>query len=92
MKKPFARSGRGKERLTLYIDANTKTLLQRAAAFSGLRLAEFIQNSAVAQAQRLPNQNSITHVSHDEFCRLLDAVENPPAPTDDLVNLLRRST
>lgn len=89
MKKLSARSNCDMERITLHMDAATKALLQRAADVSGLPLAEFIQDSAKVRAQRLLSQSVVTRVSNEEFCRVLDAVENPPAPTDDLVNALR---
>ena len=74
------------------MDATTKALLWRAADVSGLRLVEFIHRSAKARAQRLLSQSVVTRVSNEGFCRELDAVENPPAPTDDLVKALSRST
>lgn len=92
MKKLPARSDCDMERITLHMDATTKTLLQRAADVSGLRLAEFIQGSAKARAQRLLSQSVVTRVSNEEFRRVLDAVEKPPAPTDDLIKALSRST
>tara|TARA_Y100001963_G_C6412529_1_gene279093 strand:- start:139 stop:417 length:279 start_codon:yes stop_codon:yes gene_type:complete len=92
MKKLPARSDCDIERITLHMDATTKTLLWRAADVSGLRLVEFIQGSAKARAQRLLSQSVVTRVSNEEFRRVLDAVENPPAPTDDLIKALSRST
>jgi len=92
MQKPFAHSYRRMERITLHVDATTKVLLRRAAGVSGLRLAEFVQVAAVARAHRLLSQTMVTYISNGEFCRVLDAIENPPAPTDDLVNALSRST
>lgn len=92
MKKLSVRSDCDMERITLHMDATTKALLWRAADVSGLPLAEFIQDSAKVRAQRLLSQSVVTRVSNEEFCRVLDAVENPPAPTDDLVKALSRST
>ncbi|MEH6706413.1 MAG: DUF1778 domain-containing protein [Alloalcanivorax venustensis] len=91
MRKPPARSEREMKRITLHIDASTKALLQQAADASGLHLAEFVRIIAVARAQRLLSQTSATRVSNDEFYQVLDAIENPPAPTDDLVEALRPS-
>ena len=57
-----------------------------------LRLMELIHRSTKARAQRLLSQSVVTRVSNEEFRRVLDAVENPPAPTDDLIKALSRST
>ena len=89
MEKPFSHSYRRMERINLHVDAITKALLQRAANVSGLRLAEFVQDSAKVRAQRLLSQITTTRVSNDDFCQMLDAIENPPAPTFDLVDALR---
>ncbi|MBG11736.1 MAG: hypothetical protein CL553_00775 [Alcanivorax sp.] len=89
MKTPSTNYPRKEEQIALRADANTKTLLQQAADISGLRLEEFIVSTAVARAQRLLSQTTTTRVSNDQFCRMLDAIENPPAPTDDLVDALR---
>ncbi|MCE7524130.1 DUF1778 domain-containing protein [Alloalcanivorax xenomutans] len=89
MEKPSASSDQEVERITLHMDTHTKALMQRAADARGLRLAEFVRTSAVAQARRLLSQITATRVSHDDFCRVLDAIENPPTPMDDLVDALR---
>ena len=41
------------------------------------------------RAQRLLSRTTFTRVSDDEFYRVLDAIDNPPAPTDYLVGALR---
>ena len=92
MDKPFSRSHHRMERVTLYVDATTKVLLQRAASVRGLPLAEFIQDSAKVRAQHLLSQSMVTRVSDGEFCRVLDAIESPPAPTGDLIKALRSSS
>jgi len=63
MKKLSARSDCDMEWITLHMDATTKALLQRAADVSGLSSAEFIQDSAKVQAQRLLSQSVVTRVS-----------------------------
>jgi len=89
MKTPSTNHPRKEGQIALRADASTKALLQQAADVSGLRLEEFIVSTAVARAQRLLSQTTTTRVSNDEFCRMLNAIGNPPAPTDDLVNALR---
>ncbi|MBA4723112.1 MAG: DUF1778 domain-containing protein [Alcanivorax sp.] len=78
--------------MNLRIDAKTKALLQQAAEINGSRLTEFLLTTAVARAQRLLSRTTVTHVSKEEFYRVLDAIESPPAPTDYLVDTLRQTT
>ena len=92
MKKLSVRSDCDMERITLHMDATTRALLWRVADVSSLPLAEFIQDSAKAQAHRLLSQSVVTRVSNEDFCRVLDAVENPSAPTVDLVKPLCSSS
>lgn len=89
MNAPSVSPSRKDERVNLRIDAKTKALLQRAAEINGSRLTEFLLTTAVARAQRLLSQTTVTRVSNDEFYRVLDAIENPPKPTDYLVDALR---
>ena len=89
MNAPTANTSRKDERVNLRIDAKTKALLQQAAEINGSRLTEFLLTTAVARAQRLLSRTTVTHVSNEEFYRVLDAIESPPAPTDYLVDALR---
>jgi uncharacterized protein (DUF1778 family) len=81
MKTPPTNHSRKEERIALRADTNTKVLLQQAADISGLPLEEFIVNTTVTRAQRVLSQTTTTRVSNDKFCRMLDAIENPPAST-----------
>jgi uncharacterized protein (DUF1778 family) len=92
MKTPSTNYPRKEERIALRVDTNTKALLQHAADISGLRLEEFIVSTAVTRAQRLLSRTTTTRVSNDEFCRVLEAIENSPAPSNELVDVLRHSS
>ncbi|WP_162925711.1 DUF1778 domain-containing protein [Isoalcanivorax indicus] len=89
MNAPSVSPSRKDERVNLRIDAKTKALLQQAAEINGSRLTEFLLTTAVTRAQRLLSRTTVTRVSDDEFYRVLDAIDNPPAPTDYLVDALR---
>lgn len=89
MNAPSVSPSRKDERVNLRIDAKTKALLQQAAEINGSRLTEFLLSTAVARAQRLLSRTVVTRVSNDEFYRVLDAIENPPEPSDYLVDALR---
>jgi uncharacterized protein (DUF1778 family) len=89
MKTPSTNYPRKEERIALRADPSTKALLQEAADISGLPLEECIVGTTVTRAQRLLRRTTTARVSNDDFCRMLDAIENPPAPTGDLVDALR---
>jgi len=77
---------RKKERLELRIAPSAKALIQRAMAVSGLTAGDL----AYEGARRVLEEHDrmvLTAADRDAF---LDAVLNPPEPTDRLVAALRR--
>lgn len=76
------------QRLNLRVDAETRELLERAAALSGSRLSEFMLSVARERAERMVELPTSTRVSPQEFCRILDMLEHPPEPTDYLVEAM----
>ncbi len=85
-----ANAARKDERVNLRVDAKTKAMLVQAAEISGTRLTEFLVQTALDRADRLVSQPKVTRVSNEEFFRVLDLIENPPAPTDYLVEAMQR--
>ena len=78
------------ERVNLRVDARTKAMLVKAAEISGTPLTEFVVQTALERADRLVSQPKVTTVSNEEFFRVLDLIENPPEPTDYLVDAMQR--
>lgn len=76
------------QRLNVRVDAQTRELLVRAAEVAGVGLSDFLLSVARERAERLVQQPVSTRVSPEEFCRILDLIENPPAPTDYLVEAM----
>ncbi|MDQ2859710.1 MAG: DUF1778 domain-containing protein [Pseudomonadota bacterium] len=75
-----------RERLELRVAASAKTLIQRAMAVSGLTAGDL----AYEGARRVLDEHErmvLTGADRDAF---LNAVGNPPEPTDRLVAALRR--
>ena len=75
-----------KDRLELRVTASAKALIQRAMAVSGLTAGDL----AYEGARRVLDEHErmvLTGANRDAF---LDAVLNPPKPTDRLVKALRR--
>ncbi|WP_421934291.1 DUF1778 domain-containing protein [Phenylobacterium sp.] len=74
-----------KERIELRVAASAKDLIQRAMAVSGLTAGDL----AYEGARRVLDEHErlvLTGADRDAF---LDAVTNPPEPTDRLVAALR---
>ncbi len=75
-----------KERIELRVAASAKELIQRAMAVSGLTAGDL----AYEGARRVLDEHQrmvMTGADRDAF---LDAVLNPPEPTDKLVAALRQ--
>jgi uncharacterized protein (DUF1778 family) len=75
-----------KERIELRVAASAKELIQRAMAVSGLTAGDL----AYEGARRVLDEHQrmvLTGADRDAF---LDAVLNPPEPTDKLIAALRR--
>lgn len=75
-----------KERIELRVAASAKELIQRAMAVSGLTAGDL----AYEGARRVLDEHQrmlLTGADRDAF---LEAVLNPPEPTDKLINALRR--
>jgi uncharacterized protein (DUF1778 family) len=75
-----------RERIELRVAASAKDLIQRAMAISGLTAGDL----AYEGARRVLDEHQrmvLTGADRDAF---LDAVLNPPEPTDKLIAALRR--
>lgn len=75
-----------KERIELRVAASAKDLIQRAMAVSGLTAGDL----AYEGARRVLDEHErmvLTGADRDAF---LEAVMNPPPPTDKLVTALKR--
>ena len=75
-----------KERLELRVAASAKALIQRAMAVSGLTAGDL----AYEGARRVLDEHERMVLAGADRDAFLDAVLNPPEPTDKLVAALRR--
>lgn len=83
-------SRRKDERVNLRVDAETKRLLMAAAEIKGTKLSDFLLSTAVNAAERLVNRPAVSRLDNNDFCRVLDALANPPEPTRYLVEAMRQ--
>ena len=75
-----------KERIELRVAASAKDLIQRAMAVSGLSAGDL----AYEGARRVLDEHERMVLGGADREAFLDAVMNPPEPTDRLVAALRR--
>lgn len=74
-----------KERIELRVAASAKDLIQRAMAVSGLTAGDL----AYEGARRVLDEHERMVLTRADSEAFLDAVMNPPEPTDKLIAALR---
>ncbi len=72
------------ERMSLRVPAAAKAKLVRAAALRNTDLTNFVTQSALREADAVIEQAESIKVSERDFLRILDLLENPPAPNEQL--------
>jgi len=73
-----------RERLHLRLDADSKRLLERAAAYSAATVSEFVLSHAVEAAEAVIEAHDPEVLGPDDWDTLLAALDNPPAPNEAL--------
>ncbi|MDQ0473092.1 type II toxin-antitoxin system TacA family antitoxin [Labrys wisconsinensis] len=76
-------------RIDLRIPAAQKAVIARAAALSNVDLTEFVTRSALRDAQATIERAEHLALSERDSLRVLDLLENPPAPADRLIRAAR---
>ena len=77
------------ERLSFRIDASDKALLRRAAALTDTDVTGFTLRNALKEARRVVAQNDRVELSELDSLRVLDLLDNPPAPNERLLRAAR---
>lgn len=72
-------------RLSLRIRAEEKTLLLRAVALEHTDLTDFVVKHALRAAKSVIEEAEQVHLSARDSMRVLDLLENPPAPNARLL-------
>jgi len=71
------------ERMSLRVPAKAKLL--RAAALRNTDLTNFVTQSALREADAVIEQAETIQISERDFLRIMDVLENPPAPNEKLL-------
>lgn len=76
--------------INLRIEANTRQLIDDAAALLGKTRTEFMVESARRQAIDVLLDRRLFALDSDDYDKFMHALDNPPAPGPKLRSLLRR--
>lgn len=79
-------------RINLRTSPEAKALIERAAAIMGSTVSSFMLQNAYEAASRLVAQQEVITLSDRDRDAFLDALENPPEPTQALIDLMRLRT
>lgn len=77
-------------RLALRVRAHDKATLMRAVALEHTDMTDFVLRHALDAARKVIEQAERVTLSERDSLRVLDALENPPAPNAKLMRLARR--
>jgi uncharacterized protein (DUF1778 family) len=73
------------DRMSLRIASEDKSLLMRAAALQHINLTEFVIRNAVSVARQVIEDSERMKLTERDSLRVLDLLDNPPAPNDKLM-------
>lgn len=76
-------------RINLRTSPEAKALIERAAALMGATVSSFMLQNAYEAAVRLLAQQDVMTLSDRDRDAFLNALENPPEPTQALIDLMR---
>lgn len=78
-------------RISLRTSPEVKALIERAAALMGTTVSGFISQTMYETSQRVVAEQDTLTLSDRDRDAFLAALENPPAPTQALIDLMKLS-
>ncbi|MBS1204517.1 MAG: toxin-antitoxin system, antitoxin component [Proteobacteria bacterium] len=79
-----------KQRIDLRLTDEDKKMIEEAAAMTNQTVTQFLVNSASERAAEVIEQHRRLILSVESWNRVMDAIENPPAPNDKLKRAAKR--
>lgn len=86
---PAAATSSESARINLRTSPEVKELIERAAAMTGSTVSSFMLQSSSDVARRVLAQQEILTLSDRDRDAFLNALDNPPEPTQALIDLMR---
>lgn len=68
------------DRLQVRVNAEAKTMLQRAASYHHKTVSQFVLTTALAEAEKVIRENEAVALSAADWKVFYDALSDPPAP------------
>ncbi len=68
------------DRLQVRLNAEAKTVLQRAANYRHKTVSQFVLTTALTEAEKVIRENEAVTLSAADWKVFYDALSNPPAP------------
>jgi uncharacterized protein (DUF1778 family) len=68
------------DRLQVRLDAESKSVLQRAASYRHKTVSQFVLATALEEAEKVIRENEVVTLSGPDWKIFYDALTNPPAP------------
>ena len=78
-----------RDRMHLRLDAKTKRILERAAAYEETTITDFVLDNAVKAAERVIEARERITLSAADWDVFFDALVNPPEPNETLKSAVR---
>jgi uncharacterized protein (DUF1778 family) len=72
------------DRLQVRLDAESKSVLQRAASYRHKTVSQFVLATALEEAEKVIRENEIVTLSGPDWKIFYDALTNPPPPNPAL--------
>ncbi|WP_086871465.1 DUF1778 domain-containing protein [Kosakonia pseudosacchari] len=79
-----------KQRIDLRLTDEDKKMIEEAAAMTNQTITQFLVSSASERAAEVIEQHRRLVLSEASWNRVMDAIENPPAPNDKLKRAAKR--
>ncbi len=80
----MAQAQANRVRISSRVSINVQNKLERAAELIGSTLNQFIINSAIQEAQRIIEQESVIKLSEADAKKVFALIDNPPKPNKRL--------
>lgn len=78
-------------RLEFRVPSDLKALIEDAASLQGVTVSDFLAATAYREATRTLQERAAIKLNREETTRFVEAMLNPPEPTEALRNLMRRT-
>lgn len=78
------------DRIVSRVPHSNRTIIEKAAAVYGATINQFMIQAALDRANQILAQEEQLRLSERDARLFLDALDNPPAPADTLIEALRK--